>query len=958
MAPKKNDNEGSSSKIVWTPSMDGVLLDALLGQYNLGNKVGSSFTSTAYANVVNELSKTFSISLEKSQVQGRWKILKAHFAEAWDIFNNTSLSGFSFDPEKEEKPKAKLYMNNPIPHYNKMVILYGKDRATEKRSATAKDMRKHLTSTASDDFTDFTNEVNPTMSRFSIQDARSFEVLIELARKQKKTVDKENDAGWAIKEAIDNVADAFRTSGDVVGKKPPIDATETFQLLVDLGFQPPLIHLIYSKLVMNADLLKAVVGCLMEMRKDYILSGVLGDLNGFGPAMMEPDALALTIKHCYKTTKNLQMVMDEERDGNGEDGGNETLEEEFEINTPTLPQEENNINVAEETVNLIESVARFGDYRRTQRKECYNLVRRMKTLLPFLDEIRYLDSPISDNAIVSLSKLKKQLRLAKKLLKSCNEGSKIYLALEGEATMIKFHAVYEKLSLILEELPFDELGISEEVKEQVELMQSQLYRAKRRTDTQDIELAVDLMVVSSKTDERNADIAIIERLAKKLDLHTVEDLKIESIAVKNLSRERGQNAESIQHIIELLNKFKNILGMEITNVLDDPVVPKTLVKSHSLRIPCEFLCPITLDIMSDPVIIASGQTYERKSIQTWFDSKHRTCPKTRQTLDHLLVAPNFALKNLISQWCEKNNFKLPKKEDPESSQGSSEDHKEEISSLVEQLSSTPLEVQRKAVKRIRLLSKENPGTRVLIAESGAIPPLVELLSYPDLRIQENAVTALLNLSIDEANKTLITNAEAIPAIIQVLQNGSVTSRENSAAALFSLSMLDENKVTIAQANGIPPLVDLLQNGTIRGKRDAASALFNLSLNQANKVRAIDAGIIQPLLELLEEKRVDMVNEALSIFYLLATHPEGRQEIGQLPFIKILVEIIQNGTPMNKECATSVLFELGSNNSSHILAALQFGVYEHLVEISQSGTNRAQRKATALLQLMSKSEQIP
>ncbi|KAK5845095.1 U-box domain-containing 15 -like protein [Gossypium arboreum] len=645
------------------------------------------------------------------------------------------------------------------------------------------------------------------------------------------------------------------------------------------------------------------------------------------------------------------MVMDVgERDGDGEDGGWENMGEDNGTKSPT--------DLVDETVSMIEYVARFGDYRRAQRKECYNLARRMKILLPFFDEIRHHGSPISHNCVASLSRLKKAIRLAMKLLKTCNEGSKIHLALESEAIMIKFHNAYVKLTQALEELPFDELEVSDEVREQIELMLTQLTRAKKRTDTQDIELAVDLMAVSSKTDERNADIAIVERLAKKLDLHTVEDLKIETIAVKKLSKERGSTAESIQQIIQLLNKFKQVLGMEITNVLDDTDTPQKLSKCHSLVIPHEFLCPITLEIMRDPVIVASGQTFERESIQKWFDSNHRTCPKTRQTLAHLSVAPNYALKNLITQWCEKNNFHLPKKEDQASSRKFFVDHEDEISCLVEQLSSSQLEVQRKAVKNIRVLSKENPETRVLIAKHGAIPRLVKLLSYPDSKIQEHAVTALLNLSIDESNKRLITDEHAIPAIIEVLQNGSMESKENSAAALFSLSMLDENKVTIALENGIPPLVDLLQNGTIRGKRDAVTALFSLSLNQLNKVRAIEAGIVPPLMLLLEDKKLGMVDEALSILLLLATHAEGRHEMGQLSFIQTLVDIIKDGTPKNKECATSVLLELSSNNYSHILAALQFGVYEHLVQIAESGTNRAQRKANGLLQLMSKSEQIP
>lgn len=136
----------------------------------------------------------------------------------------------------------------------------------------------------------------------------------------------------------------------------------------------------------------------------------------------------------------------------------------------------------------------------------------------------------------------------------------------------------------------------------------QLRRARRRTDTQDIELAMDIMVVLSKKEDRNADSAIIERLAQKLDLHKIEDLNREAIAIRNLVKERGgPGGETTQQIIDLFNRFRQIAGMEATNVIDDPVMPKTLEKCPSLMIPHEFLCPITLEIMTDPVIVASGQ---------------------------------------------------------------------------------------------------------------------------------------------------------------------------------------------------------------------------------------------------------------------------------------------------------------------------------------------------------------
>nr|XP_016483573.1 PREDICTED: U-box domain-containing protein 15-like [Nicotiana tabacum]XP_018630600.1 U-box domain-containing protein 15-like [Nicotiana tomentosiformis] len=220
-----------------------------------------------------------------------------------------------------------------------------------------------------------------------------------------------------------------------------------------------------------------------------------------------------------------------------------------------------------------------------------------------------------------------------------------------------------------------------------------------------------------------------------------------------------------------------------------------------------------------------------------------------------------------------------------------------------------------------MLSKENPENRTSIVNGGGIPPLVQLLSYPDSRIQEHAVTTLLNLSIDETNKRLISEEKPIPSIIEILKNGNLGAKENSAAALFSLSMMDENKQTIGSFNGTPPLIDLLINGTIRGKKDVITALFNLCFIEQNVSLATKAGIVAPLFQLLENKNLDMVDEALSIQLLIATHQDGRQEMGKLSFIETLVNLIRDGTPKNKEFTVAMLHRLSLHNSNLMLAAL-------------------------------------
>ena len=67
--------------------------------------------------------------------------------------------------------------------------------------------------------------------------------------------------------------------------------------------------------------------------------------------------------------------------------------------------------------------------------------------------------------------------------------------------------------------------------------------------------------------------------------------------------------------------------------------------------PDEYTCPISHELMVDPVFTASGQTYERESIATWLRTK-QTDPISNARLHNKKLVPNFALRKLISQWKE------------------------------------------------------------------------------------------------------------------------------------------------------------------------------------------------------------------------------------------------------------------------------------------------------------------
>lgn len=65
--------------------------------------------------------------------------------------------------------------------------------------------------------------------------------------------------------------------------------------------------------------------------------------------------------------------------------------------------------------------------------------------------------------------------------------------------------------------------------------------------------------------------------------------------------------------------------------------------------PPQFLCPITQDLMDDPVNAADGNVYERAAIERWLLS-HDTSPLTNARLPHKELTPAISLRQLIREF--------------------------------------------------------------------------------------------------------------------------------------------------------------------------------------------------------------------------------------------------------------------------------------------------------------------
>ncbi len=67
------------------------------------------------------------------------------------------------------------------------------------------------------------------------------------------------------------------------------------------------------------------------------------------------------------------------------------------------------------------------------------------------------------------------------------------------------------------------------------------------------------------------------------------------------------------------------------------------------------LCPITLELMLDPVIAADGRTYDRVAIERLIAQHPRgpvIVPGSHTPLIHSYLIPNNTLLQMIREWCK------------------------------------------------------------------------------------------------------------------------------------------------------------------------------------------------------------------------------------------------------------------------------------------------------------------
>ncbi|XP_027113515.1 E3 ubiquitin-protein ligase PUB23 [Coffea arabica] len=308
----------------------------------------------------------------------------------------------------------------------------------------------------------------------------------------------------------------------------------------------------------------------------------------------------------------------------------------------------------------------------------------------------------------------------------------------------------------------------------------------------------------------------------------------------------------------------------------------------NMDFPQHFRCPISMELMKDPVTICTGVTYERKNIEKWFNSyKKNTCPATMQCIDSFEMTPNHTLKRLIQAWQQNGKSKscIP------SSPAQAAKH-EELISLLKTIESTPFKVS--PLKKLKSVVEIGDEIKLDFKKSGGVELLVKIVvqilveccsDFVAFRACEEAIGVLDQLPLSDEEEDcqtlqLLMKPECIKSFTIMLQRGSAEARFCIVSIFQKMARADFHWNHAIKDEGIDFFKSLLEivsdEMCTRASSCALQVLIDiLDASKKSRLQAIEAGALCTLIDLLPDSNKSKCEKIMLLIKLLCECAEGR-----------------------------------------------------------------------------------
>ena len=154
-------------------------------------------------------------------------------------------------------------------------------------------------------------------------------------------------------------------------------------------------------------------------------------------------------------------------------------------------------------------------------------------------------------------------------------------------------------------------------------------------------------------------------LCEQHELNCYEQMKSHYTGVLTVMRQRDPFQTFCIHDMDTfitytfdlrLLKYTNTQTVVTRNIIPPLSCPQpaAIELKEGALVPNEFKCPMTLELMVDPVLASDGNTYERYTFERWISGGNAVSPLTNLPLSFIFTTPNLNLKSLIAKFAIEN----------------------------------------------------------------------------------------------------------------------------------------------------------------------------------------------------------------------------------------------------------------------------------------------------------------
>ncbi|XP_011038740.1 PREDICTED: U-box domain-containing protein 44-like isoform X2 [Populus euphratica] len=567
----------------------------------------------------------------------------------------------------------------------------------------------------------------------------------------------------------------------------------------------------------------------------------------------------------------------------------------------------------------------------------------LERIAPVIKELNKKDIGCSGSINNAIGILNQEIKAAKQLTADCTKRNKVYLLMNCRTITKSLQDITREISRALGLLPLANLDLSTGLIEEIEKLHDSMQRAEFKAAIAEEEI---LAKIESGIQERNVDRSyankILAHIAEAVGISTersalkkeFEEFKSE---IEN-ARLRKDQAEAIQmdQIIALLERADAASSSKEKEIKYS--TKRKSLGSQSLEPLQSFYCPITRDVMVDPVETSSGQTFERSAIEKWLADGHEMCPLTMTRLDTSILRPNKTLRESIEEWKDRNTMitiasmksKLVYQEEEEEEVlrcleqledlcEQREQHREwvilenYIPLFIQLLGAKNRDIRNRALVVLLILAKDSDHAKERVADvDNAIESIVRSLGR---RIGERKLAVALLLELSKCNlvRDCIGKVQGCILLLVTMASSDDSQAATDAQELLeNLSFSDQNIIQMTKANYFRHFLQRISTGSEEVKTMMASTLAELELTDHNKASLFEGGALGPLLHLVSCGDVQVKKVAV----------KALQNLSSLP---------ANGLQMIKEGAVQPLLGLlfQHNSSSSSLCELAAATIMHL-----------------------------